>query len=206
MYIVIEGCIGVGKTTLAELICTDICAKAILEATKKHPFIKDFYLKPANYAFQTEMNFILIHYHQLQKAKEAGWFNDVVVSDFYFNKDLIFASLTLTDQGEKRLFTQTFSFLKKRAPVPDLIIYLQANTDLLYKRIHNRGRTFEKNIPLKYLENLNKKYDKLFKRFPADRLIIVDSSEIDWEKKNITKNKVISRLICRVNRKLSTHY
>jgi len=195
-YISIEGCIGSGKTTLAQLLGKEIKAKVLIEATKRHPFIRDFYLNPKDYAFQTEMNFILIHYHQLQKALQDDWFKHVVVSDFLFDKDFLFATLTLGDQKEFKLFKNTFDLFKTRIPTPDLVFYLRAPTKFLYQRIKNRGREFERNIPLVYLENLNKKYDDFFNNYPKKRLVVFDAISLDWRgNKSIAKEKVVNRML-----------
>lgn len=194
MFIAIEGCIGTGKTTLAKLLASQYEANILLEATEKHPFIRDFYLKPIDYAFQTEMNFILIHYHQLQKIKQLGWFGNIVVSDFLFDKDLIFASLNLKNPLEFRLFKKTFDFLKKKIPEPDVVFYLKAPTKFLYKRIQERKREYEKNIPLKYLEELNKQYDRFFDNFPENKRIIFEAKSLDWRvNKDVSKEKVVSK-------------
>ena len=116
MLVSLEGCIGTGKTTLARLIAEHYSGRVFLEETKKHPFIADFYLDPEGYAFQTEMNFILIHYHQLQRAQKQGLFEHLVFSDFVFDKDRLFADLTLKDPEEQRLFTLTYDLLKQRVP------------------------------------------------------------------------------------------
>jgi len=191
MFIAIEGCIGSGKTTLVQLLAKRIKAKALLEATKKHPFIKDFYLKPQDYAFQTEMNFILIHSHQLQKATQANWFDGIVISDFLFDKDFLFASLTLHKPLEINLFQKTFNFLKNKIPEPDLVIYLKAPVEFLYERIRKRGRDFEKNIPFNYVKNLNKKYDHYFNSFSKNRLISFDATNLDWSKNEYANKKMI---------------
>jgi deoxyadenosine/deoxycytidine kinase len=193
MFIVIEGCIGAGKTTLARLLAEKLKAKVLLEATKKHPFIKDFYLKPQDYAFQTEMNFILIHSHQVQKAKQSQWFDSILVSDFLFDKDLIFSSLTLKDYQEAKLFKNILVFLRKRIPRTDLVLYLKAPSEFLYKRIKKRGRDFERNIPFEYLNNLNKEYDRYFNSFPKKRLLVLDALALDWTKsKHASKQKIVN--------------
>lgn len=196
MYITIEGCIGAGKTTLARLLGRKIRAKVLLEATKKHPFIRDFYSKPQDYAFQTEMNFILIHYHQLQKAKQAGWFKSTVVSDFLFDKDWLFAMLTLGKHREFQLFKNTFDLFKTRIPSPDLVFYLRAPAKFLYQRIRSRGRDFERNISFEYLEKLNKKYDDFFSKYPKEKLVVFNAASLDWERSSsIAKEKILSKVL-----------
>lgn len=204
MYIIFEGCISSGKTTLVQLLGNKIKGKILLEATNRHPFIRDFYDKPSEYAFQTEMNFILIHYHQLQKAKLSGWFEGEVVSDFLFDKDLLFANLTLKkNKVESKLFRRTFGYLKAKIPEPDLTVYLKAPTDFLIKRIKRRGRRFEENIPFEYLNALNNKYDKFFNKYPQNKTITLDITELDWQMdKRISKEKIATYLLKLIKKKI----
>ena len=202
-FIAVEGCVGSGKTTLARLLGRKKKSRVLLEATRKHPFIRDFYQKPKEYAFQTEMNFILIHYHQLQKAKLNNWFKGIVVSDFLFDKDMLFANLTLKkNKMQFNLFKKTFSYLKARIPNPDLVFYLKAPTDFLYNRIKQRGRDFERDISFESLDALNKEYHKLFKKYPRNKKIILNIAELDWRiDKSISKEKVIEHILNLIKRK-----
>jgi deoxyguanosine kinase len=179
MFVAIEGCIATGKTTLAMFLASHYKGRSLLEETEKHPFIKDFYLDPQDYAFQTEMNFVLIHYHQLQQAKKDSLFNSLVFSDFLFDKDLIFASLTLRHSEEQRLFRLTYDFLKKRVSPPNLLICLKAPTKFLYERIQARGRQFEAPISFDYLDKLNQKYDEFFDRYKESQKIVLDATRLD---------------------------
>ena len=195
-FIAIEGCIGAGKSTMARLLAKRFKGKALLEASRKHPFIKEFYSKPKEYAFQTEMNFILIHYHQMQKARSFKWFDrNVVVSDFLFDKDLIFARMTLENSLEFELFKNTYDYFKPKLIIPDIVLYLKAPTEFLYRRIKRRGREFERNISFEYLDLLNRKYDKYFSKFPRKKNITIDVKNIDWkENKDTSKEKIVSHV------------
>ena len=178
MLVGVEGCIGTGKTTLARLLAEHCAASLLLEETSKHPFIGEFYLDPSGYAFQTEMNFILIHYHQLQRAKKEGLFRRLVFSDFIFDKDRLFADLTLKDKEEQRLFSLTYDFLKSRVPAPNLLICLKAPTDFLFERIRRRGREFETTVPYDYLDRVNEKYNEFFDSYDQSEKILLNAPDL----------------------------
>ena len=200
MFIAIEGCIGTGKTTLAKLLSEHYKGKFLLEQTRKHPFIADFYFDPEAYAFQTEMNFILIHYHQFQKAQKEGVFKSLVFSDFLFDKDRIFADLTLQDPEEQRLFTLTYDILRQRIPFPDLLICLKAQTEFLFERIKRRGREFEANLTFDYLDSVNSKYNDFFERYKQSEKIILNTQDIDTEDdKGVLLKKLEEKIISLIN-------
>jgi deoxyguanosine kinase len=181
MWIAAEGCIGTGKTTLARLLAEHHAATALLEETTKHPFIAEFYVDPQTYAFETEMNFVLIHYHQLRRAWNQGLFTHTVFSDFTFDKDLLFADLTLKDPDEHRLFSLTYEFLKQRLPRPDLLICLRARTEFLAERIRKRGREFEAKIPFDYLDCVNAKYNEFFDSYDQSEKVVFDAQGLHVE-------------------------
>lgn len=178
MLVSLEGCIGTGKTTLARLFAEHYSGRVFLEETKKHPFIADFYLDPEGYAFQTEMNFILIHYHQLQRAQKQGLFEHLVFSDFVFDKDRLFADLTLKDPEEQRLFTLTYDLLKQRVPAPDVLICLKAPTRFLFERIKKRARGFEAPMSFDYLDSVNSKYNEFFEAYDQAEKVILSAPDL----------------------------
>lgn len=179
-YIAIEGCIGSGKTTLARVVADAFGVHAELEASDVHPFLEDFYEDPAGTALQTEICFVLIHYHQLRQALTGRV--GPVVTDFALIKDRIFASITLAP-AERMVFDGVFSHFAELAAEPGLIVYLQASAELLLRRIKLRDRPFEREISSAYLAELNARYDEYFDgqeqripilRLPADEYDIVN--------------------------------
>jgi deoxyadenosine/deoxycytidine kinase len=178
MWVATEGCIGIGKTTLAKFLAERYGGTPLIEETKKHPFIAEFYLNPTAYAFETEMGFALIHYHQLHRAQGEGLFNRLVFSDFAFDKDRLFAELTLQDEEEQRLFGFTYDFFKSKTPAPNLLICLKAPTDFLFERVRQRGREFEAKIPYDYLDRVNGKYNEFFDSYDQSEKIFLNASDL----------------------------
>src|SRR2546428_6729805 len=157
---------GSGKTTTAKLLAEKYSSNLLHEETKLHPFISDFYANQKKYAFETELSFLLSHYHQLIKAEEAALFTSDVYADFLFDKDWIFANVTLkNNRPEYKLFLELFSYLKGRIRKPDLVVYLRAPTNLIFDRIRKRGREFEKNIDFAYVDTVNSAYEKFFRSY-----------------------------------------
>lgn len=207
MFTSIEGCIGTGKTTLARLLSTRYACTSLLEETGKHPFIADFYLDPVGYAFQTELNFVLIHYHQLQVARREGVFNHLVFSDFIFDKDRLFAELTLEDPQEQRLFRETYELLKQRVPSPDLLICLRAPTEFLFERIKRRGRQFESTISFEYLNRVNMKYDEFFDSYDQSEKIILNAPDLHVVEGGAALDKALTeRVIPLVDRAINRRH
>lgn len=178
MWATIEGCIGTGKTTLTKALTQHYSGRLLLEETKNHPFIADFYLDSKGYAFQTEMNFVLIHYHQLQRAQKEGLFKHLVFSDFAFDKDRLFADLTLKNPQEQKLFTLTYDLLKQRIPRPDALIGLTAPTEFLFERIRKRARRFETPLSFDYLDRVNAKYKEFLDGYDQSEKIILNAEEL----------------------------
>ena len=144
-FISVEGIIGVGKTTLATKLARYYNAELILEPVEENPFLSQFYDNIEAFAFQTQIFFLFARYKQMQKLMQNRLFFDLVISDYIFEKDQIFANINL-DENELILYEHIIKFIKKDVPKPDLIIYLQASTETIMKRIKHRGRTFEENI------------------------------------------------------------
>lgn len=171
---------GSGKSTTAKRLAERYSSNLLHEETNLHPFISDFYGNPKQYAFETEVNFLLIHYHQLIKAEGAGFFDSDVYADFLFDKDWIFADVTLRDNAaELKLFLELFSYFKKRIRKPDLVVYLRAPTELIFDRIRKRGRDFEKNIEFAYVDTINSAYDKFFGSYKEAEVKTINVSDID---------------------------
>jgi deoxyadenosine/deoxycytidine kinase len=178
-YVVIEGCIGVGKTTLTHLLANRFSARMIGEVVEENPFLPEFYEDPKAHAFKTQMFFLLSRFKQQEEIIQGDLFSSTVVSDYLFAKDRIFAELTLND-SEMALYDQVFSALESKVKTPDLVIYLQAPLDVILKRIEKRGRIFERDMDPGYLERLVEAYGRYFSRFEACPLLIVDTEELNF--------------------------
>ncbi len=178
-YIAIEGVIGAGKTTFAKLLAERLKAKLILEKFEENPFLSEFYDDPERYAFQAQMFFLLSRYKQQLELKQVDLFHNMLISDYMFEKDRLFANLNLSDK-ELGLYDKIASLLEKELSKPDLIVYLQANTDRLLGNISKRGREYEKEISTEYIESLNHIYNEYFFRYNKTPLIIINTNEIDF--------------------------
>ena len=178
-YIAIEGVIGVGKTTLANMLSERLGARVVLEKFEENPFLEKFYRDQEHYAFQTQLFFLLSRYRQQQELFQADLFQKVVVSDYMFEKDKIFAYLNLQDD-ELRLYETLVAQLEKNIPTPDLVIYLQSSVERLMANIRKRARSIEEPISEEYIRNLNEAYNYFFFRYKAAPLLIVNATQIDF--------------------------
>jgi deoxyguanosine kinase len=177
-YVVVEGPIGVGKTSLVRRLGKSFGCELVLEQDAENPFLERFYREPRSVAFQTQLHFLFQRTRQLQDIRQADLFEKVRVADYMLDKDRLFARLTLEDQ-EFALYEQVYERLAIDAPVPDLIVYLQAPVDVLLERISRRGIPYEQQIERRYLERLNEAYARFFLEFDAAPLLIVNAAEID---------------------------
>jgi deoxyguanosine kinase len=178
-YIVVEGPLGVGKTSLTRLLAERLKGETLLEDVEGHPFLTKFYRNPRKYAFQTQVFFLLRRYQQTAEIHQLDLFTKVIVSDYLFEKDRIFARINLDDQ-EFWLYEQVFQLLNRKAVVPDLVIFLQAKTDVLLGRIRKRGRKFEKGVSSDYIESINQAFNTFFFHYQESPLLVIDASEIDF--------------------------
>jgi deoxyguanosine kinase len=178
-YIVTEGPIGVGKTSLTTLLAEELGARLILEQAEENPFLPDFYKDPKRYRFQTQMFFLLSRFSQQQEMAQPDLFTRITISDYLFDKDRIFAYLNL-DDNELALYEQFYRILEPKLVKPDLVIFLQADTDTLLRRIKQRGRSFEKEINLDYIAAVNDAYNHFFFRYSDTPLLVVNTSDIDY--------------------------
>ncbi len=180
-YIVVEGTIGVGKTSLAELLAERLQARKLLEGPEENPFLSQFYTDMRRYAFQTQLYFLLNRFRQQQELIQFDLFKQSLVSDYLFAKDKIFAYLTL-DDNELALYERLHPLLEMRVQKPDLVLYLQASTDVLIQRIQLRARAYERELSWTYLEDVNKAYNHFFFHYSATPLLVVNTNEIDFVK------------------------
>ena len=178
--IAIEGVIGAGKTTLADMLSRTIGARIILEEFEQNPFLEEFYEDPDRFSFQTQIFFLLSRFKQLQELRQLDLFHKKLVSDYLFEKDRIFATLNLSEK-EMKLYDGIARLMEKEIPVPSLVIYLQASTKHLMDNIHKRGRSFEKNISFDYINALNELYNKFFFHYNKAPLLVINTDEIDFQ-------------------------
>ncbi len=177
-YIVTEGPLGVGKTSLTTLLAEELGARLVLERAEDNPFLSDFYADSARYRFQTQMFFLLNRYSQQEEMAQPDLFTRITISDYLFAKDRIFAYLNLNEH-ELSLYEQIYRMLEPKIVRPDLVIFLQADTDTLLKRIKQRGRPFEKNIDHDYIAAVNEAYNQYFFRYSETPLLVINTSDID---------------------------
>ena len=174
----IEGVIGVGKTTLARLLQPRLGTGLLLEAFEENPFLSDFYADRERYAFQTQMFFLLSRYRQQQMAPrllEQG----PLIADYTFGKDRLFAQMTLSGD-ELDIYQQLYRVLADRTPLPDLVVYLRADTDLLMWRIATRDRIYERDMERTYIENLRQAYERHFADYTLTPLLVIEANDLDY--------------------------
>ena len=178
-YIAIEGPIGVGKTSLARALASELKGQAVLEPTAENPFLERFYEKPAQYAFSTQLFFLLSRYRQQRNLAQMDLFSRVTVSDYLFAKDLIFAQATLA-ADEFDLYQQIFRMLNVDLPGPDLVVYLEARPEVLMERVRRRGRKYERAMGAQYLERIVEAFRSFFHFYDEAPLLVVNCSDIDF--------------------------
>ena len=178
-YIVVEGPIGVGKTTLARAISEASGASLMLEDPDANPFLPRFYENAERYALPSQLFFLFQRIDQLATLNQSDLFRRETVADFMLEKDALFARLNLKDD-ELRLYEQIYEHLKPQAPTPDLVIYLQAAPDTLIERVQRRGAPYEKNIPDPYLVGLAETYTRFFYQYAGSPLLIVNSDRLNF--------------------------
>jgi deoxyadenosine/deoxycytidine kinase len=177
-HIVVEGPIGAGKTTLALRLAERFGAKTVLEEAQANPFLERFYRDSARYALPTQLFFLFQRVDQLRDIAQRSLFDESVVGDFLFDKDPLFARLTLSDD-ELALYRKIFDSLRPQAPTPDLVIYLQAQPDTLVERVRRRGRPLEASISDPYLRSLADAYSRFFHHFDAAPVLIVNTEHLN---------------------------
>lgn len=193
-YIAVEGVIGAGKTSLAKKLSERLDAQLILEEFEDNPFLKNFYDDPQRYAFYTQMYFLLKRYKQLQELSQETLFHEYTVADYIFEKDRIFAYMNLNDEDLK-VYELLANHVQKSISTPDLIIYLQSTPERLYANIKHRDREEERPMTKEYLEKLNEAYNYFFFRYKASKVMIVNSTEIDFVNNNDDFENLIAEIL-----------
>ncbi|MGH7595951.1 MAG: deoxynucleoside kinase [bacterium] len=178
-YIAIEGVIGAGKTSLATRMAEKFGGRLLLELHEENPFLPDFYRDPRHYAFSTQMFFLLSRYRQQQEIPQRDLFQQLLLADYIFAKDRIFASLTL-EERELSLYDKVAKLLERDIPPPDLVIYLQSSTERLMANIRLRNRSYEKPMTEEYIRDLNEAYNRFFFNYTATPLLVINATEIDF--------------------------
>jgi deoxyguanosine kinase len=194
MYIAIEGAIGVGKTTLSRLLSSRFQAKLMLEVFEENPFLADFYADRDAYAFQTQIFFLLSRYHQQQEVPEELGSGENLIADYTFEKDALFARLNL-DGDELDTYFSVHNALAEKLPLPDLIVYLQAETSVLMQRIAHRDRPYERNMDQNYIQSLNQAYEDFYNEGHTGAFVlrintntlnyVANEEDLDWVENRI---------------------
>ncbi|MBT3183502.1 MAG: deoxynucleoside kinase [Nitrospina sp.] len=192
-FIAVEGSIGAGKTSLVNLLGEQYGARVILEDNDTNPFIAKFYEDQEAYSFQTQIFFLLNRFNQYQELAQRDLFNSVVVIDYLFQRDKVFAQLNLEDH-EYRLYEQIFNLIGPKAPKPDLVIFLQANTEVLLKRVSKRGRDYEAFMDPDYLDSVNKAFNNFFFYYSETPLLVINTNEIDFVEKKCDLEELINKI------------
>ena len=190
-YIAIEGPIGVGKTSLSKLIGEKLGARLVLEEFEENPFLSEFYKDPERYAFQTQLFFLLQRYRQQHELRQVDMFQNLVIADYMFIKDRLFASLNLNEK-EIELYDTVANLLEKNIIKPDLVIYLQGSTPSIMNKIADRGRPIEKNITSDYIDALSQVYTEFFFRYQETPLVIINTDNIDFVNNENDFNEIIN--------------
>jgi deoxyguanosine kinase len=178
-YIVVEGPIGVGKTTLTRRLAQSLGSELMLELPAENPFLERFYGAPRQYALPTQLYFLFQRIKQLEQLKQGDMFRPAWISDFFLEKDLLFAELNL-DDDELGLYRQVYASLSPKAPVPDLVVFLQAPVNVLLDRIRKRGVNFEQQVSYEYLEQLVDSYASFFLRYNRAPLLMVNAERLNF--------------------------
>jgi deoxyguanosine kinase len=201
-YIAVEGPIGVGKTSLCKRLAESLEYEVVLEKAEENPFLNRFYRDRRQHALATQLFFLLQRAQQIQELRQDDLFKTARVADFMIEKDRLFAQQTL-DPDEFKLYENVYQHLTLDAPVPDLVIYLQAPTETLLGRIQRRGIAAEQYIERSYLEQLNEAYTEFFHYYDASSLLIVNSTQIDLVNNDSDYQELVSYILALPS---GTHY
>jgi deoxyguanosine kinase len=178
-YIAVEGVIGAGKTTLAQMLSSKHNARLVLEEFEDNPFLPHFYADRERYAFQTQLSFLASRFHQQNRLQSPDLFHEMTIADYMFEKDRIFASINL-GFDELGLYDRIFNIMNLQAVKPDLVVYLQCSVERLLANIAKRGRSYEKTIDSEYLAQLSDAYNQFFHQYDRSPLLIVNVNDADF--------------------------
>ncbi|MGV7221868.1 MAG: deoxynucleoside kinase [Nitrospinales bacterium] len=192
-FIAVEGSIGAGKTTLSKLLAEKYDAKLVLEVDEENPFIAKFYEDKATYAFQTQIFLLLNRYNQYSELAQGELFSSMVITDYLFQRDRLFAHLNLKGH-ELNLYEQIYSLVAKKVPTPDLVIFLQGDNEVLQARIDKRGREYEELMDFDYLCKVNKIFNNYFFYYSETPLLVVNTNELDFIEKKFDLDDLISKI------------
>jgi len=192
-YIVVEGPIGAGKTSLTHRLAEHLGADTLLENASDNPFLPRFYQEPKRYALPTQLHFLFERSRQLRELAQGDLFRATIVSDFLIDKDMLFARLNL-DDDEFDLYQKVYADLAPQAPTPDLVIYLQAPIDALQERVKRRGVEFERGMNAGYLQRLANSYSEFFHRYEAAPLLIVNTSNLNFAQSEADFELLLERM------------
>lgn len=204
-YIVVEGPIGVGKSSLTKIIAQDFGAKALMDHPDDNPFLPAFYENPGQYAFQTQLFFLLSRYQQQKQLKQQDLFDQQIICDYLFAKDLLFAQLNLPPE-EYALYLQIYKMLDQKLPKPDVTIFLQAKPEVLMKRIKKRNKDYETQIDPDYVLQVSQTYSQFFFQYNECPLLVVNVSDIDFIKEKRDYEMLKTELINLIKSGKEKHY
>lgn len=193
-YIAIEGPIGAGKSSLARKLAEDLNARAVLESVEENPYLPEFYKDRRKHALKTQILFLINRYQQQKELLQHDLFSNAVVCDYLFSKDRIFAALNLTKE-ELYLYEKIYSLLDVQLPKPDLVVFLQASTDVLKQHIRKRAFAYEKAIESSYLEELCEAYNRFFFSYSETPLLTVNVSDIDFVKNKTDYENLVREIL-----------
>ena len=192
-FIAVEGVIGVGKTTLATKLAKYYKGEVLLEPVEENPFLDKFYKNVEGFAFQTQIFFLFARYKQMKNLKQTKIFFDMIVSDYMFDKDRIFANLNL-DENEFQLYEHILKFIEQDITSPDLVIYLQASPEKIMERIKKRNRSFEQDISLEYISELSRNYSNFFTYYKTCPVLMVNVDDVDISKEQSPLSQIIQEI------------